>query len=85
MPDTHDLALEAAGDLFEAFPGSRVLVRIDAGFPSGSTFETFEELNVDYDARIRINGVLNRMAKPDLNRLGELEADEVRTVFHETK
>ncbi|MCY4565218.1 MAG: IS1380 family transposase [Gammaproteobacteria bacterium] len=81
--ETHDLALEAADALLEAFPGSRVLVRMDAGFASGGTFDTFEELNIDFLARIRNNPVLNRMAEPHLERPGDLAADEVRTVFHE--
>ena len=79
----HDLALEAADALLQAFPGSRVLVRMDAGFASGGTFDTFEELNIDFLARIRNNPVLNRMAEPHLERPGDLAADEVRTVFHE--
>ena len=83
VQETHDLALEAADALFEAFPGSRVLVRMDAGFPSGFTFDTFEELHVDYLARIRNNPVLNRMAEPHLDRPNDLEAHEVRTVFQE--
>ena len=82
--ETHDLALEAADALFDAFPGVRVLIRMDAGFPGGRTLDTFEELNVDYLARIRNNPVLNRMAEPHLERPGDLEAGEVRTVFHET-
>ena len=79
--ETHDLALEAADALFDAFPGVRVLIRMDAGFPGGRALDTFEELNVDYLARIRNNPVLNRMAEPPLERPGDLEADEVRTVF----
>ena len=56
---------------------------MDAGFASGGTFDTFEELNIDFLARIRNNPVLNRMAEPHLERPGDLAADEVRTVFHE--
>ena len=86
--ETRDLALEAADALFEAFPGVRVLVRMDAGFPGGWTLDTFEGFEVDYLARIRNNPVLNRMAEPHLERPGNLEtwnleAGEVRTVLHE--
>ena len=61
--ETHDLALEAADALLQAFPGNRVLVRMDAGFASGGTFDTFEELNIDFLARIRNNPVLNGTTK----------------------
>ncbi len=64
--ETRDLALEAADALFEAFPGVRVLIRMDADFPGGWTLDTFEELKVDCLARIRNNPVLNRMAEPHL-------------------
>ena len=82
--ETRDLALEAAEAFFEAFPGVRMLIRMDAGFPGGRTLDTFEELNVDYLARIQNNPLLNRMAEQHLARPGDLEAGEVRTVFHET-
>ena len=81
VPETHDLALEAADALFEAFPGVRVLIRMDEGFPGGGTLDTFEALKIDYIARIRTNPVLNRMAEPQLERPGDLEAGEVRTVL----
>ena len=31
--EIRDLALEAADAVFDVFPGSRVLMRMDAGFP----------------------------------------------------
>ena len=56
---------------------------MDAGFSSGGTVDTFEELNIDSLARIRNNPVLNRMANSHLERPGDLAADAVPTVFHE--
>jgi len=50
----------------EAFPGARILVRLDAGFPCPKLFEYLEEEGLEYVVAMGKNPVLERLCEEDL-------------------
>ena len=66
--------------LRRAFPGARIVVRLDAGFVGPEIYDTLEALRVGYVVAIPANQVLKEMAEEDQVRAREM-SESIGTSF----
>ena len=85
---TADGALDVILDVVDRAQGGLckvAMVRMDAGFPSGTLLAGLEARNIDYVARLRANPALDRLAAPHMKRLRGRRPHEPRLWTHVLK